>query len=132
MKGIRGAITVGEDNEEEIWQGARILLSQIMRRNSIKTEDIGACIFSMTRDLTAGFPAKGARQLEGFEYVPLFDVQQAEVDEALDHCIRVLLLVDTELSQSEIQHVYMGRAQALRPDLRKNEHKSPEKAENNK
>ena len=39
MKGIRGAITVGEDNEEEIWQGARILLSQIMRRNSIKTED---------------------------------------------------------------------------------------------
>ena len=65
MKGIRGAITVGEDNEEEIWQGARILLSQIMRRNSIKTEDIGACIFSMTSDLTAGFPAKGARQLEG-------------------------------------------------------------------
>ncbi len=132
MKGIRGAITVGEDNEEEFWQGARILLSQIMRRNSIKTEDIGACIFSMTSDLTAGFPAKGARQLEGFEYVPLFDVQQAEVDEALDHCIRVLLLVDTELSQSEIQHVYMGRAQALRPDLRKNEHKSPEKTENNK
>ena len=42
MRGIRGAITVGEDNEEEIWQGAKILLSQIMRRNSIKTEDIGA------------------------------------------------------------------------------------------
>ena len=129
MKALRGAITVGEDNEEEIWQGARILLSQIMRRNSIKTEDIGACIFSMTSDLTAGFPAKGARQLEGFEYVPLYKVMR---ETKRTDCIRVLLLVDTELSQSEIQHVYMGRAQALRPDLRKNEHKSPEKTENNK
>jgi len=26
--------------------------------------------------------------------------------------------VDSELKQSEIQHVYMGKAQELRPDLR--------------
>ena len=46
------------------------------------------------------------------------DAQQMEVDGAMDHCIRVLLLVDTDLKQSEIQHVYMGRALELRPDLR--------------
>lgn len=128
MRGIRGAITVGENKEEEIWQAARILLSQILRRNKVKPEDIGACIFSMTSDLTAGFPARGARQLEGFEYVPLFDAQQATVEDALDKCIRVLILVDTDLKQSEIQHVYMGRAQALRPDLNKNDGKSAKKA----
>lgn len=118
MRGIRGAITVGEDTETEIWQGAKILLAQILRRNKIKPDDIGACIFSMTSDLKSGFASKGARQLAGFDLVPLFDAQQAEVDGALDHCIRVLLLVDTECKQSEIQHVYMGRAKELRPDLK--------------
>ena len=48
-----------------------MLLSQILRRNKVKPEDIGACIFSCTSDLTAGFPATGARQMEGFDKVPL-------------------------------------------------------------
>lgn len=61
MRGIRGAITVGENNKEEIWQAARILVAQILRRNGVKTEDIGAAIFSATEDLTAAFPSTGAR-----------------------------------------------------------------------
>lgn len=119
MRGIRGAITVGENDKEEIWQAAKILMAQIMRRNKLNAEDIGAVIFSATDDLTAAFPSTGARQLPGFELVPLFDARQCDIDGAMDHCIRVLLLVDTERRQSEIQHVYMGRAQELRPDLRK-------------
>lgn len=118
MRGIRGAITVGENKKEEIWQATRILLSQILRRNKVQAEDIGAVIFSATDDLTAAFPSTGARQLPGFDLVPLFDTRQCAIDESMDHCIRVLLLVDTERKQSEIQHVYMGRAQELRPDLR--------------
>ncbi len=118
MRGIRGAITVGEDTDKEIWQAAKILLAQILRRNKITPADIGACIFSTTKDLTAGFPTRGARQMPDFDMVPLFDTQQMEVDGAIDHCIRVLLLVDTERKQSDIQHVYMGRALELRPDLR--------------
>lgn len=118
MRGIRGAITVGENNKEEIWQAARILVAQILRRNGVKTEDIGAAIFSATEDLTAAFPSTGARCLPGFDAVPLFDARQCAIDGSMDHCIRVLLLVDTLRKQSEIQHVYMGRAQALRPDLR--------------
>ena len=114
MRGIRGAITVGENKKEEIWQAAKMLLSQILRRNKVKPEDIGACIFSSTSDITA----TGARQMEGFDKVPLFDTRVPEVDDSMERCIRVLLLVDSELKQAEIQHVYMGKAQELRPDLR--------------
>ena len=118
MRGIRGAIVVGENKKEEIWQAAKMLLSQILRRNKVKPEDIGACIFSCTSDLTAGFPATGARQMEGFDKVPLFDTRVPEVDDSMERCIRVLLLVDTDIKQADIQHVYMGKAQELRPDLR--------------
>ena len=118
MRGIRGAIVVGENKKEEIWQAAKMLLSQILRRNKIKPEDIGACIFSSTSDLTDGFPATGARQMDGFDKVPLFDTRVPDVDESMERCIRVLLLVDTDLSQAEIQHVYMGKAQQLCPYLR--------------
>ena len=118
MRGIRGAIVVGENKKEEIWQAAKMLLSQILRRNKVKPEDIGACIFGCTDDLTAGFPSTGARQMEGFDKVPLFDNRVPDVEGAMERCIRVLLLVNTDLSQADIQHVYMGKAQELRPDLR--------------
>lgn len=118
MRGIRGAITVGENKKEEIWQAAKMMLSQILRRNKVKPEDIGACIFSTTSDITAGFPSTGARQMEGFDKVPLFDTRVPDIDDSMERCIRVLLLVDSPLKQSEIQHVYMGKAQELRPDLR--------------
>ena len=94
-------------------------MAQIMRRNKLVSEDIGAAIFSATDDLTAAFPSTGARRLPGFDLVPLFDARQCAIEGSLDHCIRVLLLVETERKQSEIQHVYMGRAQELRPDLHK-------------
>ena len=118
MRGIRGAITVEENTAEAVITATQEVVTAMLEANEIATEDIGAAIFSATEDITAAFPAKGARALPGFDMVPLFDTQQMEVDGAIDHCIRVLLLVDTERKQSDIQHVYMGRALELRPDLR--------------
>ena len=120
MRGIRGAIVVGENKKEEIWQAAKMLLSQILRRNKVKPEDIGAAIFSATEDITAAFPASGARKLPGFDAVPLFDARQMDVEGAKEKCIRVLLLVDTDLKQREIKHVFLGKAANLRPDLANN------------
>lgn len=91
----------------------------MLEANEIATEDIGAAIFSATEDITAAFPAKGARVLPGFDMVPLFDARQMDVEGALTMCIRVLLLVDTDKKQKEIKHIYRGRAQNLRPDLAK-------------
>ena len=117
MRGIRGAITVEHNEKEEIWQAAQKLLTELLKKNEIATTDIAACIFSVTKDLDAGFPARGARGIAGFERVPLMDVQQMDVAGALPHCIRVLLLVNTDKMQQEVQPVYLGEAVKLRRDL---------------
>ena len=119
MRGIRGAITVEENTAEAIREATRKVVYEMITQNHIATEDIGAAIFSATDDLTAAFPASGARSLPGFDMVPLFDARQMDVDGALDHCIRVLLLVDTDKGQREIKHIFLGRARGLRPDLAK-------------
>lgn len=117
MRGIRGATTVEHDTKEEIWQAAREMVEEILQLNDLQAEDIGAVFFSATDDITAAFPAGGARHLPGFDMVPLFDARQMAVEDSLERCIRVLLLVDTEKSQREIQHVYLNGAVVLRPDL---------------
>ena len=95
----------------------RKMVEEIISANGICAVDIGAAIFTATEDLTAAFPAAGARQIPGFELVPLFDARQMAVDGSLPMCIRVLLLVDTDKGQKEIRHVYMEGAKKLRPDL---------------
>ncbi|MBF1688228.1 MAG: chorismate mutase, partial [Selenomonas sp.] len=47
MRGIRGAITVGRNEKEEIWQAAQELVTEILRTNNITPADIGAAIFSV-------------------------------------------------------------------------------------
>lgn len=117
LRGIRGAASVAENSKEEIWRTAQKLVTKIMSLNSIVTEDVGAMIFSSTKDLTAAFPTTGIRQLPPFKLVPLFDVQETEVDGSLPMCIRVLILAETEKSPRAICHVYLGEARKLRPDI---------------
>ena len=117
MRGIRGAITVERNDQEEIWQAAQELITELMRTNAIAPEDIGAAIFSVTEDLTAAFPTAGVRRIAGFALVPLFDARQCAIDDSLPRCIRVLLLVNTDAAQDSIHHVYLRAAANLRPDL---------------
>ena len=44
MQGIRGAITVENDNREEIIEAVKKLLINILEANDITAEDIGAAI----------------------------------------------------------------------------------------
>ena len=117
MRGIRGAITVTEDEREAIWAAAREMMEEILARNGLSPEDIGAAIFTMTEDLTVAFPTAGVRELPGFDLVPLFDARQCAIEGSLKKCIRVLVLADTAKSQREIAHVYLKGAAALRPDI---------------
>ena len=41
-----------------------------------------------------------------------------DVEGSLEKCIRVLVLADTGKAQRDIHHIYMGKAVALRPDIR--------------
>lgn len=117
MRGIRGATTVEHNEKEEIWQAAAAMMKELLAKNELHTEDIGAVIFSMTEDLTAAFPTAGVRKLPGFDLVPLFDARQCAIEGSLPMCIRVLVLADTEKKQEDIHHIYMGRAVSLRPDI---------------
>ena len=117
MRGIRGAITNKNDTESEIVAAVRWMVTEMIRHNGVKPEDVGAVIFSATEDITAAFPAAGARQIPGFDSVPLFDTRQMAVEESLPLCIRALVLADTDKPQKAIRHVYLGEAALLRQDL---------------
>lgn len=119
MRGVRGAITVENNQYEEMEEATIELLTEIIDSNDIDIRDISHAIFTLTNDLDAGFPAKAARIHMGWEEVPMICTQEIPVPNSLEKCIRVLIVFNTRLKQSDIQHVYLGRAKALRPDLSK-------------
>ncbi len=115
-RGVRGAVTVAFNDAEEILCATRELLEAVCAANPIVSQDIAAALFTTTDDLDAAFPATAAREL-GWTSVPLLDAREVAVPGSLPRCIRLLLLWNTEIPQSEIVHVYLREARRLRPDL---------------
>jgi len=116
-RGIRGATTVTRNDEQEIVQETLRLLEEMVRRNELEPEYISNIWITMTQDLDATFPAKAIRQLDGWDLVPLMCSVEIPVQGSLPQCIRFMVQVNTEKSQSEIKHVYLNEAKRLRPDL---------------
>jgi len=117
VRGVRGAITVINNDKEQILDATRELLETILERNpEMESDSIASVFFSVTEDLDAVFPAKAARQI-GWVMVPLFGSQEITAPDGLEKCIRVLIHWNTELTQEEIQHVYLREAKKLRQDL---------------
>ena len=114
--GMRGATTVGENSERAIIAATRTLLERMVSANGIATEDIASVIFTTTPDLDAAYPARTARDI-GWTDIPLLGAQEIDVPNSLPHCIRILILWNTDRSIDQITHVYLGAAAALRPDL---------------
>jgi chorismate mutase len=115
-RGIRGAITVDKNDAETITDATRLLLEQIVKKNDIRQEDVASMMFSVTSDLNAVYPAKAVREL-GWAHIALMCVQEMDVAGSLSKCIRLQVLWNTEKSQEEINHIYLGEARQLRPDL---------------
>lgn len=119
VRGVRGAITVHANEEQPILQATLELLSEIVRVNGIAPDDICSVIVTVTGDLDATFPAAAIRQMPGWELVPLMCALEVPVKGSLEKCIRLMVHVNTDKTQKEIEHVYLGGAQKLRPDLAK-------------
>ena|SRR5215471_3467781 len=115
-RGIRGATTVKCNDREEILVATTELLRQMVQENKVEIEDIASANFTLTDDLNAVFPAQAARQI-GWNDVPLICMREIPVPNSLEKCIRVLLLVNTSRSASEIQHIYLRKAISLRPEF---------------
>lgn len=120
LRGVRGATTVKQNDEQEILANTEELLVDMIERNGIQPEDVCSCIISMTEELTATFPAKALRRVEGWRYVPVMCVREIPVTNSLDKCIRIMLHWNTDKAQTEIEHVYLRKAIVLRPDLTNN------------
>jgi chorismate mutase len=117
IRGVRGATVAEQDDEPSILRATGALLEAMLQANpSMRSEDLASAFFTVTGDLTAAYPAKAARQM-GWEQVPLMCALEIPAPDGLKRCIRVLLHWNTALVQSQVQHVYLGAAASLRPDL---------------
>lgn len=114
-RGIRGATTIESNTAEDIQEATTDLLDAMIRLNAIAAEDVVSAIFTTTPEITAAFPALAARDL-GWIEVPLLCAHEMNVPGALPGVVRILLHVNTPRSPSEIRHVYLRDARALRPE----------------
>ncbi len=58
FRGVRGAITVKENNEQVIFQATDRLFKKIIHDNQIEPEQVASVFISVTDDITEAFPAK--------------------------------------------------------------------------
>lgn len=117
IRGMRGAITIEKDEPQIIWDETVKLVQAIVAENNVQPDDIASIIISTTPDITSAFPARSVRMLEGWEYVPVMCMHEMNVADALPLCVRVMMHVETTVSQRDITHVYLNDAVKLRPDL---------------
>jgi chorismate mutase len=112
---LRGAAGVDENTEQAILDASDELMRELMDRNALTPADVVSCLFTLTPDLDAQFPSVAARSL-GFEQVPLLCAQEIAVDGSLPRIVRVMMHYHAP-NGHKAQHVYLGRATALRSDL---------------
>jgi chorismate mutase len=112
---LRGAATVAANESDAILDATEELMVEVLGRNELRTEDLISCIFTLTADLNAEFPAVAARRM-GLSGVPLLCAQEIEVAGALERVIRVLVHCNLPEGR-EPRHVYLGEARSLRLDL---------------
>jgi chorismate mutase len=112
---LRGANTVTENSSEAILSATDALMREILSRNGLGADDLVSCIFTLTPDLDAQFPAVAAREM-GLSSVPLLCAREIPVPGALPQVIRVLMHA-YKPDQTPPEHVYLGDAVKLRLDL---------------
>ena len=87
---LRGAATVDANEADQILDATEALMREIMARNDLRPADVVSCIFTLTPDLDAEFPAVAARRL-GFDRVPLLCAREVPVPGAMPRVIRALI-----------------------------------------
>jgi chorismate mutase len=112
---LRGANTVQRNEAEAILAATDELLRELLGRNELGAEALVSCIFTLTEDLDAAFPAVAARRL-GLNRVPLLCAREVPVPGSMPRVIRALVHYYAAEEHTP-RHVYLGEARALRTDL---------------
>ena len=112
---VRGAVQAERNDEEAILGATEALMRELIGRNGLEAENVDSCIFTVTDDLDAQFPAIAARSV-GLDQVPLICAREIDVPGAMERVIRVIVHYYAA-AEHEPAHTYLGEAQKLRSDL---------------
>ncbi len=116
--GIRGATSV-ENNEKSIIDSVGEMCDSIFKQNNITSEDIVSIFFTMTEDIDALNACTALRRSNcciDVSKCALFAAKEPELKNSMPLMIRVLVTAYMK-EDSEVHHVYLGRAANLRPDF---------------
>ena len=116
VRAIRGATQLEQDVREHLLERVSEMVTDAMAANGLAIDDFISVIFTATSDVHSEFPAYAARQL-GFGEVPLLCARELEIEGSMPRVVRMMAHVETDLPRSEITHVYLHGAAALRSDL---------------
>jgi chorismate mutase len=115
LHALRGATTVHANEADAILDATDTLMRAVLDRNALNAGDLVSCIFTVTDDLDAEFPAVAARRM-GLSTVPLLCAREIPVPGSLERVIRVL--IHCYLAEGRRpEHVYLNEAARLRLDL---------------
>ena len=112
---LRGATSVEANTRESLVGATATLMEELLDRNQLGADQLVSCIFTVTEDLDAEFPAVAARNI-GLNAVPLICAREVPVPGSLPRVVRVLVHYYAP-DGHEPRHVYLGEARALRSDL---------------
>ena len=112
---LRGANTVTANTAEAILEATDEVMRELLARNELDAANLVSCIFTLTPDLDAEFPAVAARRM-GLSRVPLMCAQEIGVPGAMQSVIRVMIHAYADDRHDPV-HVYLGDTAALRQDL---------------
>ncbi|NBQ92445.1 MAG: chorismate mutase [Micrococcales bacterium] len=116
VRAIRGAVQLDADEKTHLLKSTAELLSKMIHANNLHTDQLISILFTATPDITSEFPALAAREL-GLGDVPLLCFVEINVVGSMPRVIRVMINAETDTPRSEIQHIYLRGAAALRLDI---------------
>lgn len=119
QRGIRGAITVENNTKEAVKSAVVELIQEIKKINNLDETSISHVIFTLTKDIDCVYPAKIVREeFSAWKYVPMMCTNEMNIENSIEKCLRVLIVINTKLKQNEIKHIYLKGAIKLREDLK--------------
>ena len=116
VRAIRGAVQLDADERDHLLASTRELVEAVMSANALSSEQLISIVFTVTSDLRSEFPAVAAREL-GMGDVPLLCTTEIDVPGALPRVVRLMAHADMDVPRSDVQHVYLRGAVALRRDI---------------
>lgn len=116
VRAARGAIVVIRDEAEVVLDATERLLTAVLERNAIESDDLISVLFTVTDDLRSAFPAEAARRM-GLGRVPLMCAREIPVAGSMPSVIRLLAHFHSERTLDQIVPVYLDGAESLRDDL---------------